>query len=120
MILHQLISVAAGIVACYTGEIMDATPFETNESSAIYALVDKLDSLNLNKGKRVMYCGLAGRKLEGAVFMGPCYYHLLKHLVSNKISSRDQGKVGILTRQPVSGARSNNKGLRMSICNWMR
>ena len=50
MTLHQLISMAAGIVACYTGEIMSATPFETND--IIDTLVDKLDSLNLNKGDR--------------------------------------------------------------------
>ena len=49
------------------------------------------------------------------MFMGLCYYHCLKHLVSDKISSRDQGKVDILTRQPVPGARSNNRGLQMSI-----
>ena len=55
--LHQLISMAAGIIACYTGEMMDETPFETNESSTIDTLVDKLDSLNLNKGKYIMYCG---------------------------------------------------------------
>ena len=106
--LHQLISMAAGIIACYTGEMMDETPFETNESSTIDTLVDKLDSLNLNKGKYIMYCGLTGRKLEATVFMGLCYYHRLKHLVSDKINSRDQGKVDILTRQPVPSARSNN------------
>ena len=80
---------AAGIFACYTGDIMDATPFETND--IIDTLIDKLDFLNLNKGKRVMYCGLTGRKLEATVFMGPCCYHYLKHLVSHKISSRDRG-----------------------------
>ena len=47
--------------------------------------------------------------------MRPCYYYRLKHLLSDKTSSRDQGKVNILTRQPVSGARNNNGGLRMSI-----
>ena len=87
MTLHQLISMAAGIIACYAGEIMDATLFETND--IIDTLVDKLDSLNLNKGKRVMYCGLTSRKLEATVFMGPSYYHRVKHLVSDKISSRD-------------------------------
>ena len=113
MTLHQLISMATGTVAYYTGEIMDATPFETND--IIDTLVDKLDSLNLSKGKHVMYCGVTGRKLEATVFMGAYYYHRLKHLVSEKKSSRDQGKVDILTRQPVPGARSNNGGLRMSI-----
>ena len=92
---------------------MDATPFETND--IIDTLVDKLDSLNLKKGKRVMYCGLAGRKLETTVFMELCYYGRLKHLVSDKISSRHQGKVDILTRQPVPGSRSNNRGFPMSI-----
>ena len=92
---------------------MDATPFENND--IIDTLVDKLDSLNLNKGKRVVYCRFSGKKLEATVFMGLCYYHRLKHLVSDKISLRDQGKVDILTRQPVLGARSNNGGLRMSI-----
>ena len=84
MTLQQLISMTAGIVACYAHEIMDATPFETNEESSniLNTLTDKLDSLNLNKGKRVICCGLTGRKLEAIVFMGPCYYHRLRYLVS--------------------------------------
>ena len=83
MTLHQLIPIAAGVISCYRVEIMDATPFETND--IIDTLVDKLDSLILNKGKHVIYCGLNGRKLEARVLMVPCYYHRLKHLVSDKI-----------------------------------
>ena len=101
MTLHQLISIAAGIIACYTGEIMDATPFETND--IIDTLVDKLDSLNLSKGKLVMYCEVTGRKLEATVFMGPYFYHCLNHLVSEKISSRDQGKTASAW-QPVAAS----------------
>lgn len=113
MTLNQLISSAAGIISCYTGKPADATPF-VQEPNVIDTLVNRLNDLGLNGGKRVMYCGLTGRKLESTIFVGPTYYHRLKHLVSDKISSRDQGKIDVLTKQPVSG-RSKNGGLRVSI-----
>ena len=59
-----------------------------------------------------MVNGFTGETLKAKVFFGPTYYHRLKHLVSNKIHSRNNGKLQLLTRQPLEG-RSRDGGLRM-------
>ena len=56
MTLSQLISTAAGIIACYTAFIQ--------KDNVIDDLAKRLNSLCLNGGKGVMYCGLTGKKLE--------------------------------------------------------
>lgn len=54
-----------------------------------------------------MYNGMTGRKMDARVFLGPTFYQRLKHLVDDKIFSRQRGQVQILTRQPVEGRVSN-------------
>ena len=100
--LNQLISSAAEIIAHYIGNPEDAMSFVQNDN-VIDDLVENLDSLSLNRRKRVIYCGLTRTKLKTTVFVELTYYHHLKHLVSGKISSRDQGKIDLLTKQPVPG-----------------
>jgi DNA-directed RNA polymerase beta subunit len=48
---------------------------------------------------------MTGRKMDARVFLGPTFYQRLKHLVDDKIFSRQRGQVQILTRQPVEGMR---------------
>ena len=62
-------------------------------------------------GTEMMYNGMSGEPM-GKVFIGPVYYHRLKHLVSDKIHARAQGPVSTLTKQPCEG-RSREGGLRM-------
>jgi DNA-directed RNA polymerase beta subunit len=50
--------------------------------------------------------------MEADVFMGPIYYQRLKHMVADKINSRDTGPKKLLTRQPTQG-RGDEGGLRI-------
>ena len=46
---------------------------------------------------------MTGEKIPAKIFMGPTYYQRLKHMVGDKMHSRAQGPVTMLTRQPLEG-----------------
>ena len=54
---------------------------------------------------------MSGTQIETSIFMGPCFYQRLKHMVSDKQHSRSIGPMVNLTRQPAEG-RSRDGGLR--------
>ena len=58
-----------------------------------------------------MMNGFTGELFQSLVFIGPTYYHRLKHLVGSKIHARNHGSAQALTRQPLEG-RSRDGGLR--------
>ena len=60
---------------------------------------------------RTMINGMTGERIQAKIFFGPTHYHRLKHLVSNKIHSRNNGNMQLMTRQPLEG-RSRDGGLR--------
>ncbi len=62
-------------------------------------------------GNELLYNGLTGEQIETKIFMGPCFYQRLKHMVSDKAHSRSIGPMVNLTRQPAEG-RSRDGGLR--------
>ena len=49
--------------------------------------------------------------MKARIFMAPCLYQRLKHLVSDKIHARMSGPLDTLTHQPVAG-RAKNGALR--------
>ena len=63
-------------------------------------------------GNELLYSGLTGEQHECSVFMGPCFYQRLKHMVSDKQHSRSYGPPVSFTRQPAEG-RSRGGGLRI-------
>jgi DNA-directed RNA polymerase II subunit RPB2 len=62
-------------------------------------------------GKEAMICGRTGKQMEAQIYMAPCYYARLKHLVGDKVHSRAKGPMSCLTRQPTEG-RSRHGGIR--------
>ena len=55
---------------------------------------------------------MTGDQLDFKIFIGPTYYHRLKHMVDDKMHSRSKGPYQMLTRQPSEG-RSREGGLRI-------
>jgi len=73
----------------------------------------RLEDLNFERnGNEVLYNGKTGTQIESDIFIGPTFYLRLKHMVADKMHSRDKGPRDQLTRQPPSG-RSKEGGLRI-------
>ena len=64
-----------------------------------------------SQGNEILYDGKSGKQIETSIFIGPCYYQRLKHMVADKQHSRCIGPMVNLTRQPAEG-RSRDGGLR--------
>lgn len=54
-------------------------------------------------GYEVMYSGQTGEVIPVKIFTGPVFYQRLKHMVEDKVHSRDHGQMMMLTRQPGEG-----------------
>ena len=63
-------------------------------------------------GDEVLYSGINGKQMNTKIFIGPTYYQRLKHMVKDKINSRERGKMSLKTKQPPSG-RAAGGGLRI-------
>jgi len=110
MTIAQLIEAMLGKAAVYSGRTRDATPFtQFNLDDTKQEL--KMYGFDYN-GNEIMYNGQTGEMFEVAIFINPTYYQRLKHMVSDKVHSRDLGPVQLLTRQPAEG-RSRDGGLRI-------
>ena len=62
-------------------------------------------------GNQMMMNGMTGEQLETSIFIGPAFYQRLKHMVTDKVHSRNEGPKVVLTRQPAEG-RARDGGLR--------
>jgi DNA-directed RNA polymerase II subunit RPB2 len=111
MTIAQLMETLLGRVGCELGFLGDATPF--NKDMTASGLADILQNkCGLEPhSNEILYCGYTGKQLETSIFMGPCFYQRLKHMVNDKIHSRSTGPLVMLTRQPAEG-RARDGGLR--------
>jgi DNA-directed RNA polymerase II subunit RPB2 len=106
----KLIETLLGKVAVSECKFQDATPFTSFNMSDFKTI---LKSYGLHElGNEVMYNGQTGRMFDVTFYYGPTYYQRLKHMVDDKIHSRESGPVQLLTRQPAEG-RSRDGGLRL-------
>lgn len=108
MTISQLIEMYLGKDACLKGKKnIDGTPFVSKETEFL-----KTELITHELGKETMYSGFTGKKLEEKVFVGVCYYQVLKHFTEDKLMARTRGKKKLLTLQPVEG-KSRGGGLRI-------
>lgn len=122
MTIGQLLEMLLGKTAALEGHIGDGTPFqprtskddeEENDTTLLANKIgDVLHSVGYERtGHERMYNGQTGEMMEALIFIGPCRYMRLKHMVSDKVHARCTGPRQILTHQPVEG-RSREGGLR--------
>jgi DNA-directed RNA polymerase II subunit RPB2 len=111
MTMGQFLEMASNKLGVHLGAYTDATPFTTTNR------VGELRAALIGNGfepygHEKLYNGMTGEIMEADIFMGPIYYQRLKHMVADKINSRNTGPKTLLTRQPTQG-RGNEGGLRI-------
>jgi DNA-directed RNA polymerase beta subunit len=112
MTVNQLMETVLGKACVMNGTFGDATPFTSTSTDSSENICNQLAKEGFERtGWTQLTCGITGELIKAKVFMGPTYYQRLKHMVSDKIHSRSQGNVTMLTRQPLEG-RSRDGGLR--------
>jgi DNA-directed RNA polymerase beta subunit len=90
------------------GNFIDATPFrKVNAKWAVEELIKAGFGV-----EETMCNGMTGEVMEGKWFIGCSFYQMLKHMVLDKITSRQRGGRAALTRQPLDG-RANKGGQRL-------
>lgn len=109
MTINMLIEMCFNLVGCKLGIEMDATPFKHDNIEK--ELSDWAEKTNLSEYSSTMFSGLTGERYPEKIFMAPCFYQRLKHMVIDKIHARVAGPLDTLTHQPVAG-RSRDGGLR--------
>ena len=109
MTIAQLKETLMGKILVELGLFGDGTSFE---DFSVEFLRKELLKLNYEcSGNELLYNGMTGEQLESSIFIGPCFYQRLKHMVIDKQHSRSIGPMVNLTRQPAEG-RSRDGGLR--------
>ena len=112
MTIGQLVETLMGKACAVYGGYGDCTAF-VNKGPKYETFGRMLKEVGYNStGNELLYSGETGEQLQMELFMGPCYYMRLKHMVKDKINYRAQGPRTVLTRQTVQG-RANDGGLRI-------
>tara|TARA_B100000902_G_scaffold307200_1_gene296056 strand:- start:12744 stop:17123 length:4380 start_codon:yes stop_codon:yes gene_type:complete len=112
MTIGQLVETILGKVCAHYGNYGDCTAF-VNKGNQQRIFGNILTNIGFkSSGNELLYNGETGEQLESEIFIGPCYYMRLKHMVKDKINYRAQGPRTALTRQTVQG-RANDGGLRI-------
>jgi DNA-directed RNA polymerase II subunit RPB2 len=117
MTINVLLETLLGKSCLLEGTFGDATPFTTNSTNIAEKLCDRLQNNGYERhGWEELINGFTGEPIKAKIFFGPTYYQRLKHMVKDKIHSRANGDVTLLTRQPLEG-RSREGGLRFGEIN---
>lgn len=112
MTIAQLIESVLAKLGALQGEFYDGTPFVEQDIDSAY---DVLEQHGYERyGNEILYNGMNGEQIATEIFIGPTYSMRLKHMVEDKINSRNgfEGTYTGLTRQPVK-SRSKEGGLRI-------
>lgn len=84
MTIGQLIETVAGKMGALKGYSIDGTPFTKMDPNDLGSILENECGFQRN-GLEVLYNGRTGEQIETAIFIGPSYYHRLKHMVADKI-----------------------------------
>jgi DNA-directed RNA polymerase II subunit RPB2 len=95
---------------CLLGIFGDSSPFQTIPIEKIGEVLERQGYERY--GCELLYNGCSGEQLEADIFIGPTYYERLQHQVEDKMHSRAEGAVTMLSKQP-TGGRSIGGGLRI-------
>ena len=107
----HLLECITGKSCSLLGSFYDASPFENkNELENITGIMETLDYEQY--GNDILYNGYNGEQIHASIFMGVQYYQRMKHMVHDKVQSRDIGPKTVLERQPAKG-RAREGGLRL-------
>lgn len=104
MTISQLLECVLGKVCAINGEIGDATPFSSSSTGVADSICQRLEETGYDgTGYETLMNGKTGERYKSQIFIGPTFYHKLKHMVSDKMYARGFGNCQMLTRQPMSG-----------------
>jgi DNA-directed RNA polymerase II subunit RPB2 len=112
MTVAQLIECLFGRMGAEVGAKCNGTAF-CNREDIVKTVGESLETIGLHPhSENIMYCGTTGKQLQCNIFMGPLYFMRMKHLTSDKINSRGEGRREVRTHQP-TGGRGNEGGMRI-------
>lgn len=119
MTLGKVIEFITGRVAALQGQFYNATSFTLRGQDGFEKFYTALRQELTNHGfaptgKQRMINGATGEPLVADVYVGECFYQLLKHTVQDKIQARSVGGRQRDTRQPLAG-RDSEGGSAMRI-----
>ena len=97
-LIEMLMSKAALLV----GRRLLGGAFDKNISFEEFSQILRDNGYNYD-GFEIMYSGVTGKAFKAQIYMGPVYYHALKHQVKDKIQARQRGTRDQLTNQPIKG-----------------
>lgn len=113
MTIAQSLESHLGKCKALEGKLGDTTPFENSDKvrEEIYKMLEAYEFQKY--GDEILRNGETGEVMPYEIYMGVVHYQRLKHMVDDKIHSRDQnGPRETLTRQPVEG-RKRGGGFRV-------
>jgi DNA-directed RNA polymerase II subunit RPB2 len=111
MTVAHLVESVLSKLCCLSGCNINATAFENHNIDGYYDILSKKYNYNRH-GNEILYNGFTGQQIPTEIFIGPTYYYRFKHMVQDKMNSRDKGPKTALAHQPVQG-RANEGGLRI-------
>jgi len=109
MTINMLIEMCFNLVGCKLGLHLDVTSFKHENIEK--ELSEWAERASLSEYTTTLYSAFTGEKFPNKIFMAPCFYQRLKHMVVDKIHARVSGPLDTLTHQPVAG-RTRDGGLR--------
>ena len=119
MTMGKVIEFITGRVASLQGQFYNATSFSLRGKDGFDTFYNGLRSELMNhgfapNGKQWMIDGTTGEYLVADVYVGECFYQMLKHTVQDKIQACSVGGRQRDTRQPLAG-RDSEGGSAMRI-----